>query len=136
MRKELLFVFVLLAITCLGLQTAPAHSARGMEKVKIEDTRTTTALNAGTHPQPLAASFKEVTKEKFKEYFFRYGVNVTNSGWTVEYWEKVFEKDAKPGWKYMLEEPKSASHNRMNIVDDNKAKEYRMFFLTEDDDTD
>jgi hypothetical protein len=134
--RKVLFVFVLLASTCLGLQTAPAQPARGMEKVTIEGTKTMAALNAWTHPQPFASSFKEVTKEKFKEYYFRYGVNVANSGWTVEYWEQSFEKDAKPGWKYMLEEPKSASHNRMNIVEDNKAKEYRMFFLTEDDDTD
>ena len=33
----------------------------------------------------------------------------------------------------MVEEPRSAKHNRMYIVTDNKAKEYRLFFMTEED---
>jgi hypothetical protein len=41
-----------------------------------------------------------------------------------------------PGWKYMVEEPRSAKHTRMNIVTDNKAKEYRMFFTTEEGEED
>ena len=44
------------------------------------------------------------------------------SGWTAEYWQECFENKAKPGWKFMVEEPRSAKHNRMNIITDNKAQ--------------
>lgn len=36
----------------------------------------------------------------------------------------------------MVEEPRSAKHIRMFIVTDNKAQEYRMFFMTEEDEED
>jgi hypothetical protein len=82
-----------------------------------------------------APGFKEVTKEKFKEIYFRLGGG-KRSGWTAEYWQEFFENKAKPGWKFMVEEPRSAKHTRMFIVTDNKAKEYRMFFMTEEDEED
>jgi hypothetical protein len=79
-----------------------------------------------------APGFKEVTREKFKEIYFRLGGG-KKSGWTAEYWQEFFENKALPGWKFMVEEPRSAKHNRMFIVTDNKAKEYRMFFMTEEE---
>lgn len=76
------------------------------------------------------ATFKEVTKEKFKEVYFRLGGG-KSSGWTADYWQKFFEEKAEPGWRFMVEEPRSAEHNRMFIVTDTHAREYRLFFITE-----
>ena len=78
-----------------------------------------------------AHGFKEVTKEKFREVYFRLGGG-KRSGWTAGYWQKFFEDNDKPGWKFMVEEPRSAKHVRMFIVTDTKAKEYRLFFMTEE----
>jgi hypothetical protein len=76
------------------------------------------------------AAFKEVTKEKFKEVYFRLGGG-ESSGWTADYWRKHFEGKAEPGWRFMVEEPRSAEHDRMWVVTDSQAKEYRLFFMTE-----
>ena len=73
---------------------------------------------------------KEVTKEQFKEIYFRLGDDT--GGWTLEYWNKFFEDDKRPGWKYLLEEPETPEHTRMMIVTDFGNKEYRLFFLTEE----
>lgn len=76
-------------------------------------------------------TFKEVTKEKFKEIYFRLGCG-NHSGWTADYWRKFFEDEVKPGWRFMVEEPGSPEHDRMWIVDDHGAKEYRLFFMTDE----
>jgi len=34
--------------------------------------------------------------------------------------------------KYLVEEPETPEHTRMMIVTDNTAKEYRLFFFTEE----
>ena len=73
--------------------------------------------------------FKEVTKEKFKEAYFRHGGGEA-SGWTAEYWRKFFE-DAEPDWKFTVEEPRSTEHDRMFVVTDQQAREHRLFFLTD-----
>ena len=75
-------------------------------------------------------AFKEVTKEKFKETYFQLGGG-DSSGWTADYWRKFFEEEVKPGWKFMVEEPKSAEHDRMWVVADSQTKEYRLFFMTD-----
>ncbi len=72
---------------------------------------------------------KEVTKEQFKEIYFKLGDNT--GGWTLEYWNKFFEEE-KPGWKYLIEEPETPEHTRMMIVTDFGMKEYRLFFWTEE----
>ena len=74
---------------------------------------------------------REVTKQQFKEMYFRYGKGIT--GWTHEYWDKYYENEKDPPMRYMLRMPESPEHSRMMIVDDFAAKEYRMFFLTEDE---
>ena len=79
-----------------------------------------------------ASGLREVTKEKFKESYFRLGGG-KSSGWTADYWQKFFEDGAGPGWKFLVEEPRTAGHVRMNIVTDHKAKEYRLFFTTEEE---
>ena len=75
------------------------------------------------------AAFKEVTKEQFKEIYFRLGGG-KSSGWTAEYWQEFFEEKVNPGWKFMVEQPKSPEHDCMWIVTDEAAKEYRVFFMT------
>lgn len=158
MRKQLLIVLALTIIICPGLRTASTQSFGGVSSMKPEKLKTTQAPTGSTQPassgetQPPALTrsgtpaapshtetakgngpiFKEVTKEKFKELYFRLGGG-KRTGWSAEYWQEFFEKKAQPGWKYMVEEPRSAKHNRMYIVTDTKAKEYRMFFMTEED---
>jgi hypothetical protein len=124
--------------------TASAQSPGGVTKMNPKKSKTTPAPTGTTQPArprpgtpaPATAKgnapvFKEVSKEKFKELYFRLGGG--KSGWTAEYWQEFFENKAKPGWKFMVEEPRSAKHIRMFIVSDAKAKEYRMFFMTEEE---
>ena len=73
-------------------------------------------------------TFKEVTKEEFKEIYFRLGVP---SGWTADRWRHYFEDEAELGWKFMVEEPRSPEYDRMWIVSDARAKEHRLFFMTD-----
>jgi len=73
---------------------------------------------------------KEVTKEQFKEIYFSLGGGF---GWDSDYWNKFFEDEARPGMKYLVEEPRTPEHTRMMIVTDYGEKEYRLFFLTEED---
>jgi hypothetical protein len=40
------------------------------------------------------------------------------------------------GWRFMVEEPRSAAHNRMWVVTDHEAKELRLFFMTEQSEDD
>jgi len=74
---------------------------------------------------------KEVTKEQFKEIYFRLGGGAA-TGWGLEYWNKFFEDEKRPGMKYLLEEPETPEHTRMMIVTDYDRNEYRLFFLTEE----
>lgn len=74
---------------------------------------------------------KEVTKEQFKELYFRLGGGAA-AGWDQEYWNKFFEGEKKPGRKYLLEEPETTEHTRMMIVEDLDSNECRLFFLTEE----
>jgi hypothetical protein len=74
-------------------------------------------------------AFKQVAKGLFEEIYFRLGGG--ESGWTADYWREVIEPVAELGWRFMVEEPRSAAHNRMWVVTDHKAKELRLFFMTE-----
>jgi hypothetical protein len=142
-RTHLLIALALLTFICPGWRTASAQSPGGVTGMKSKKPTTTPAPTVATQPAQStqdsakgnAPGFKEVTKEKFKEIYFRLGGG-KRSGWTAEYWQEFFENKAKPGWKYMVEEPRSAKHIRMYIITDNKAKEYRMFFMTEEDEED
>jgi len=73
---------------------------------------------------------KEVPKERFKEIYFRPGGGL---GWDADYWNQFFEVDTRPGMKYLVEEPATPEHTRMMIVTDYGTKEYRLFFMTEED---
>ncbi len=62
--------------------------------------------------------------------YFKLGVGA--SGWSLEYWNKIFEKNEDRLMKYLVEEPKSPEETRMMIVTDYAVNEYRLFFLTEE----
>ncbi len=73
---------------------------------------------------------KEVTKEQFKEIYFKLGEDA--GGWTLEYWNEFYEDEKRPGWKYLMQEPETPEHTRMMIVEDYGKRESRLFFLTEE----
>jgi hypothetical protein len=75
-------------------------------------------------------AFKQVSKALFKDIYFGLGGGEA-SGWTADYWRDVFEDEAELGWRFMVEEPRSAEHNRMCVVTDHKAREHRLFFMTD-----
>jgi hypothetical protein len=74
---------------------------------------------------------KEVSKEQFRELYFRLGGGAA-TGWGSEYWNKVFEAEQRPGMRYLSEEPATPEHTRMMVVTDYHSKEYRLFFMTEE----
>jgi hypothetical protein len=73
----------------------------------------------------------EVSKQQFKEMYFDYGRGL--DGWTKEYWDIFFENEKPQPMKYLAQKPSSPLHTRMMIVSDHHINEYRMFFLTEDE---
>jgi hypothetical protein len=74
---------------------------------------------------------KEVTKEQFKEIYFRLGGGAA-TGWGVECWNRSYEVEKIPGMKYLAESPETPEHTRMMIVTDYGGHEYRLFFMTEE----
>lgn len=73
---------------------------------------------------------KEVSKDEFKEFYFKHGRE--KDSWGRAYWEKFFEPEPKVPMRYRIEEPPSPEHDRMMIVSDYAVKEYRLFFMTEE----
>ena len=74
---------------------------------------------------------KEVTKEEFKKLYLKFGGGDA-TGWGLDYWNKFFAD--RTDMKYLVDEPETPQHTRMTIVTDPHAKEYRQFFLTEEED--
>ena len=152
MRKRIFVALASVVIASFCCGTASARPTGGQRRTKPKKPKTAAAPAGPTRPAPTgktqpvapaapsskasakgaATGFKEVTKEKFKEVYFRLGGG-KSSGWTADYWQKFFENNDKPGWKFMVEEPRSPKHVRMYIVTDTEAKEYRLFFMTEED---
>jgi hypothetical protein len=79
-------------------------------------------------------AFRQVSKGLFEETYFRLGGEA--SGWTADYWREVIEPYTELGWRFMVEEPRSAAHNRMWVVTDHKSMEHRLFFTTEQSEDD
>ena len=73
---------------------------------------------------------KEVTKEEFKNIYFKYGL--AKDGWGKEYWDKHYENPEKQDMKYKVRLPASNLENRMMIVDDFSTNEHRLFFVSVD----
>jgi hypothetical protein len=74
---------------------------------------------------------KAVTKEQFKEIYFRLGGGAA-TGWGEDYWDRFFENGQRAGMNYLVEEPPTPEHHRMMIVTDFAVNEYRLFFMTEE----
>jgi hypothetical protein len=74
---------------------------------------------------------KEVPTEEFKRLYFDLGGRAA-TGWDLDYWNKFFPDNGRTDMKYRVEEPETPQHTRMMIVTDFGAREYRLFFLTED----
>ena len=128
MKRQFFVVLALSTLVFLCTEALSAQTAGAANKMRSENSKPGAAAGNSGSPK-----FKEVTKQKFKEMFFRLGGG-RRTGWTAEYWEASFEKNARPGWKFVVEEPRSPKHSRMYIVSDTKTKEHRMYFLTEADD--
>jgi hypothetical protein len=73
---------------------------------------------------------KTVSKAEFKEAYFEYGNS--KGGYDQNYWDKFFEVERTVPMAYKLQPPASKKHTRMMIVSDYGQREYRMCFLTED----
>lgn len=73
---------------------------------------------------------REVSKDEFREAYFRYGRGV--DGWTQDYWIRFYELAPDRGMKYRLEEPASPEQTRMMIVTDHAAGEHRLFLVSEE----
>lgn len=76
-----------------------------------------------------AGLVREVTKQEFKDAYLRLGGGA-DAGWGLDYWDRFLER---PGMRYFLEAPETALHRRMMIATDFGARQYRMFFVTEDE---
>lgn len=87
-------------------------------------------LDSEVEKQMDEPTFKQVSKGLFKEIYFRLGGG-ESSGWTADYWRKFYEDEAKLDWRFMIEEPRSAEHDRMCVVTDHLAREHRLFFVTD-----
>lgn len=68
----------------------------------------------------------EITKEEFKNLYFRYGI--PGSGWTLEYWNIFYEKET--GKRYYFDEPRSPESTQMYI--DSGDNGHRIFLLSEE----
>jgi hypothetical protein len=75
---------------------------------------------------------REATKAEFREIYFRLGGG-ERTGRTQEYWDHFFEPTPGRPMTYKIEEPASAAHTSMMIVTDYAINEYRLFFMTEED---
>jgi hypothetical protein len=100
----------------------PHNKAFAAERKKLRPLKSRSAL-----PDDM----KEVTKEQFKEIYFKLGGGEA-TGWGPEYWNKFFEDEKSPGMRYLLEEHETPEHRRMMIVTDYERNEHRLFFLTEE----
>ena len=69
---------------------------------------------------------REVTREEFRDVYFRLG------GGEAVGWGEASWKYDREGMRYKVELPESPRHTRMMIVTDFGAREYRLFFLTEE----
>ena len=79
--------------------------------------------------------FREVTEEEFKEIYFRLGGG-PEAGRTPGYWQKFYAGKGEEGWRFKVEDPESPEYNRMWVITDTSAREYRVFFKTDQESDD
>ncbi|WP_426369866.1 hypothetical protein [Pseudocolwellia sp. HL-MZ7] len=73
----------------------------------------------------------QVSKEEFKKIFLEYGK--ASDGWGKDYWEKMYENPKRENMKYLVRLPETEGKNRMMVVDDYSVNEYRLFFVSVDE---
>ena len=71
---------------------------------------------------------REVTKQEFKEFFFRHGVARGSGGWTESYWDRFYEHEKNA--RYFFTEPAAPDQIRM-FISSGKG-EHRIFLLSEE----
>jgi hypothetical protein len=71
---------------------------------------------------------REISKQEFKDLFFRYGVAQPSSGWTESYWATFHENEERA--RYFFTEPASADQTRMFVSSGHGT--HRIFLLSED----
>ncbi len=71
---------------------------------------------------------REVTKQEFKELFFKYGVALGSGGWNEEYWDAFYEHENNA--RYFFTEPASPDQVRMFISSGGGT--HRIFLLSEE----
>lgn len=124
-RRNVLFVIAGYAVTLAASTVVDSGWVTGRRPV-INDVMPSRRLQ-----NERGCRMKAVTKEQFKEIYFRLG-NGATTGWDLEYWNKFFEDEKRSGMKYLLEEPATPAHTRMMIITDYGGNEYRLFFFTEE----
>lgn len=73
---------------------------------------------------------KKVTKEEFKNIYFEYGL--AEDGWGKECWDEFYENPKRQNMEYMVKLPANNLESRMMIVADYSTNEYRLFFVSVD----
>ncbi len=71
---------------------------------------------------------RQLTKQEFKELFFKHGVAQNSGGWTEGYWDQFYEHEN--GALYFFTEPTSPDQVRMFISSGNHT--HRIFLLSEE----
>ncbi len=71
---------------------------------------------------------REVTKQEFKELFFKYGVAQSNGGWNEGYWNEFYERENNA--RYFFTEPASPDQVRMFISSGGGT--HRIFLLSKE----
>lgn len=74
---------------------------------------------------------REVAKSEFKRIYFELGRG--RGGWDAAKWQRTFEDEARPGMRFLAEEPESPRDTEMWIISDFAASEYRLFFRSSED---
>jgi hypothetical protein len=71
---------------------------------------------------------REVTKQEFRELFFKHGVAHDSGGWTESYWDRFYEHEENA--RYFFTEPASPDQTRM-FISSGQGK-HRIFLLSEE----
>lgn len=73
---------------------------------------------------------EEVSKAQFKEIFLKYGK--VSEGYGPDYWDEFYAAPEREDMKYLIDLPSDPAASRMMVVTDYSSGEYRLFFMTED----
>jgi hypothetical protein len=74
---------------------------------------------------------KEITKQEFKELFFRYGVSQEDSGFTEDFWNRFYESETDA--RYFVTGPTSPNQTRMSLTTGNGTRQIILMSEAEED---